>query len=158
MNVNYFDHDDLVTFFTAFVCPNGHVGAKFIGPGKRPHFAQIRCDEEGCFGGFLPMPRDLSGQKRRRAKRVPLPVGADYCWICNVTAEVLENLGMQLEAAHHRDRAALIEAGLDPEDDETFPVCTYHHRWIDREREQARRWLGLFQAYETVTPEPKGIG
>lgn len=154
--INHFDHDDLLAYFSALICPEGHVGAQFHGP-NRTHYAEIRC--EGCnhFHGWMSMPRQLVEQKRRRSDRVPLPVGEDFCWICNVTAEVLDAMGMKLEGAHPRDRAARLEAGLDPEDDRTFPVCTYHHRWIDREREQARRWLSAIQAYDAITTGLKDI-
>lgn len=157
MNINHFDHDALLAFFSAFVCSNGHVGAHFDGPGKAPHYAQIRCLDCGVFCGWMPMPQQLPEMKRRRSERVPLPEGEDFCWVCNVTGDVLETLGLRLEGAHPRDRAARLEAGLDPEDDRTFPVCTYHHRWIDREREQARRWLGAVQAFNAITVEPRGI-
>jgi hypothetical protein len=142
---NWFDPAELRRQFGSLPCKYDDcdgVGATFSGPARAPHFVRIECLLCGRIQDWPPAIRLPDEQITRRPSRRPrVPAGEQYCWICNLTPSTLQLLGRHLIGAHPIDRAAAIRASVDPKDDQTFPVCDYHHRWIDAERAQAGRVL-----------------
>jgi len=141
---NWFDLDDLHEQLDSIICPlHGSVGAEFGGLAETTHFLEVRC-REGCHLGWSRRPRmPLQQIERRPYRRPPVPAGEEYCWFCNLPKPVLELMGDRLEWAHKIDRAAAIEAGLDPKDDDLMLVCGFCHRDIDARRARMGRFLDI---------------
>ena len=139
-HLNYFDSAELHAWFENLRCPDcGRAGATGQIPGKGPHFGHVECLYCGKHFGWLPLPRQQADQKAHRPSRRPtLPASDDYCRICNIDAATARRLGRRMEWMHERDRAALIEAGLPPDDDVLIRACSRCHGKADAERFEIR--------------------
>lgn len=168
-----FDHFDLASLartLDSLRCARGHQAAGFIGLARSQNTGDIKyarlvcfaCDEPIIVDGrpwmWMPTPKLPAKQKKQRPRITHLPVaGQAFCWICSWDVITLASFGMGIQYAHPIDRAAAIDAHRDPMDNETFPLCDYHHAWVDRERAQYARLLALYQAAGAVLLEPTGI-
>lgn len=166
-----FDHFDLhalLRTLDALECVNGHYGASFTGLERSTSgdikYAKLFCSKCGdhiVVNGspyfYMPMPALPAKQKKQRRTAHLPTLGSDFCWICNWDAPTLLNFGMSIHQAHPIDRAAAIDSRRDPMDDRTFPLCSYHHRWVDNERAQYAKMRALLQAAGAVALDPTGI-
>jgi len=157
VELNWFDRAAFRQQLAGLECDNGHVGAMVEIALEGPHFGKIVCVEESDYIDWAQGPKSPVEQKRRRSYRMPTPLDSDFCWICNRDALMLASLGLKLEWAHKRDRAALIELGLDPQDHEQMQLCTECHRLVERLRENYHRYTGLLMAAGAVARDPAGI-
>jgi hypothetical protein len=147
-HINYFDSGEFHAWFENLLCPNcGNTGAVGLIPGKGPHFGHPECMTCGYRHDWLPMPKQEAEQKaRRRSRRPSLPPDEDYCRFCNIDASFAKKLGLRMEWAHPRDRAALIEAGLPPDGDDLIRCCSECHQSIDAQRRRIDRLRRLLEA------------
>jgi len=145
-HINYFDSAEFHAWFENLRCTEcGRAGATGLIPGKGPHFGHVECLYCGHNHGWLKMPQQIADQKTRRRRRPALPPDDDYCRFCNIDGALARKLGMQITGMHPRDRAALIEAGLDPDGDDLIPACSECHRDADARRFRIDRLRRLIE-------------
>lgn len=131
------------------MCPKcGEQGVDGHIPAKAPHFAVFDCRNPWCdFQNWVPKPRTVTEQKRkRRYSRAP-QTDNDCCDCCGLNRAELKLIGRQLEDTHRIDRAELIEAGL-PADDlqNRRPKCNHCHAIEQEERRDARRLVAAMRS------------
>jgi hypothetical protein len=146
--INYFDSDEFHAWFENLRCPEcGRAGATGQIPGRGPHFGHVECLYCGHRYGWMPFPKQMAEQKaRRRTRRPSLPPNEDYCRFCGIDAALAKKLGMRMEWMHPRDRAALIEAGLPPDDDELIRGCSDCHHDSEARRLRIDRMRRLIDS------------
>lgn len=158
--IDHFDSAGLHATFNNWPCDRcGERGAIFIGPGAHLHYAAVTCMHCGKHHMWMPKPETPVKRDAKRSRRPPLPrIGQDYCWFCNRDMVTLASLGLKLERAHKRDRAALVAAGLEPDDPNEFmDLCTECHGFVDRIRLMVGRMTDLLTVAGALALPPTGI-